>query len=893
MIYNRMLENIILPAGDLVIGTDFMTELRKWRNISRKSREEINAIQRKSLLNQLKYCKAKIPFYSKLNLPDIDDPYELIKHFPVVDKRAIKNNLSGLVVRSNSKLVKESSSGSSGIQGTVYMTKKEESVNRAIQVLWWEWAGYRLGDRIIQTGMTYKRNYEKQLKDILLQTDYYIAFGLDEQKIRHVLEKQVSSPRRMLLGYASSLYLFAKVASELKIDNIHFEGVVSWGDKMFEHYRRLIETQFRTKVFDTYACTEGFMIAAQCDHGSYHMMTPQTYLEILDEDDNELEDGKLGRVVVTRLDNRAMPLIRYSLGDLAAKEKSDAVCGCGMGLPLLSRIVGRDTDIVKTATGKHLIVHFFTAIFEHIPEIEQFRVIQKDINGIEIEYIKGKNFDDAVLDFVSNEIYSHLGEKIEITFKEVRHIPSSPSGKPQIVQSYLDNSRNVRQEIREDDIYTPKKGGSLFEFALKLKSFPFNEAAEQLEAIHKLSPEEFKKWQDNKKWSIVKHHFENNDFYKSKIKGDFPKSWKDLPILTKNDYQVSRENLLSRNIKAKDLYTGYTSGSSGHPFRYAKDKFSHAMTWALIKDRYKQFDLTLDSKQARFYGIPFEKFDYAIEKAKDFVSNRVRFPVFDLSDDVLATFLDKFESTKFEFIYGYTNSIVLFARYLIKRKILLKTLCPTLKVCIGTSENCTEEDKKIIRDAFGVPAVNEYGTSEVDIIAIEDNAGNWKISEENIFIEVLDEEGNDLVTGGEGRIVLTALHNKVMPFIRYEIGDKAIIEPGKDKITINKLLGGVNDIVILPSGRKSPGITFYFITRSILENMGSLKEFIIKQTEIDKFVFEVVSDVEISDREKNLIQKNMDMYLEPGLRFEIQRVPKIERTKAGKMKHFHSYLNKN
>ncbi|MBK6506619.1 MAG: hypothetical protein IPG02_13365 [Ignavibacteria bacterium] len=60
-------------------------------------------------------------------------------------------------------------------------------------------------------------------------------------------------------------------------------------------------------------------------------------------------------------------------------------------------------------------------------------------------------------------------------------------------------------------------------------------------------------------------------------------------------------------LRQKDLYTGYTSGSSGHPFRYAKDKFSHAMTWALIKDRYTYYDLTLDSKQARFYGIPFEK----------------------------------------------------------------------------------------------------------------------------------------------------------------------------------------------------------------------------------------------------------------------------------------------
>jgi len=87
------------------------------------------------------------------------------------------------------------------------------------------------------------------------------------------------------------------------------------------------------------------------------------------------------------------------------------------------------------------------------------------------------------------------------------------------------------------------------------------------------------------------------------------------------------------------------------------------------------------------------------------------------------------------------------------------------------------------------------------------------------------------------------------------------------------------------------GVTFYFITRDVLESSGILREFIIKQTAIDKFIFEVVSDKDISDKDKQLIQKKMDSYLEPGLSFEVNRVNKIERTPAGKMKHFHSLIN--
>ncbi|MBL0109096.1 MAG: hypothetical protein IPP52_17945 [Ignavibacteria bacterium] len=279
---------------------------------------------------------------------------------------------------------------------------------------------------------------------------------------------------------------------------------------------------------------------------------------------------------------------------------------------------------------------------------------------------------------------------------------------------------------------------SFLELSLKLKGFPLAKAENELKRIQSLTETEFRKWHLNKRWEIVKYHYGNNDFYKSKIGNKLPENWEDIPVIVKGDYQNSDKNLISESVQKKDLYTGYTSGSSGHPFSYAKDKFAHAMTWALIKNRYNDFGLTLNSRQARFYGIPFERIDYMKEKFKDFLSNRLRFPVFDLSDDMLEIFLKRFESSEFDYIYGYTNSIVLFARFIIRKKIVLKEVCPSLKVCICTSENCTEEDKKIISEAFGVPAVNEYGTSEVDLIAFEDFSGKWKLSEENIYIEILD-----------------------------------------------------------------------------------------------------------------------------------------------------------
>ncbi|MBK7870844.1 MAG: hypothetical protein IPJ74_09230 [Saprospiraceae bacterium] len=201
----------------------------------------------------------------------------------------------------------------------------------------------------------------------------------------------------------------------------------------------MIEKQFNTKVFDIYGTTEGFVIAGQCEHGRYHVLTPHVFLELLDEQGNEVAPGELGHVVVTRLDAYAMPLIRYYLGDLAIKAHTDKQCACGRKYPMLEMIIGRDTDIVRTRSGKMLIVHFFTGIFEHIPEIQQFRVVQKDLDSILIEYIPAHSFfNKGILKKTERIIHEKLQENLTIYFQQVDRIEPTPSGKPQIIQSFLE-----------------------------------------------------------------------------------------------------------------------------------------------------------------------------------------------------------------------------------------------------------------------------------------------------------------------------------------------------------------------------------------------------------------------------------------------------------------------
>ena len=274
------------------------------------------------------------------------------------------------------------------------------------------------------------------------------------------------------------------------------------------------------------------------------------------------------------------------------------------------------------------------------------------------------------------------------------------------------------------------------------------------------------------------------------------------------------------------------------------------------------------------------------------MSHRYRFTIFDLSDAVLEKVLLKFQNKKFDYINGYTSSIVLFAKFLQNKNIVLTSVCPTIKCCIVTSEMLFDDDKMLLEKQFGVPVVNEYGASELDLIAFQNPEGEWQVNSETLFVEVLDEDNNVLPNGEEGRIVITSLYNKAHPFIRYDIGDVGILDEKSTskKPVLKKLIGRTNDIAVLPSGKKSPGLTFYYVTKSIIEDDGNVKEFVVKQTKIDTFDIEYVSELELTEVQIQQIEKAISMYLESGLTFSFTRKEKLERSKSGKLKQFVSLV---
>lgn len=444
--YSAILKKIILPIGNKLFGGKYLQTLKQWQEYDTLSKEKLLTIQEKNLKEILNYAILKVPYYQDLKYDNNISSSENLKNFPILTKEILRDPQNELVSVDFKKetLRKNFSSGSSGIQSFSYSEKKNVFYLQGISYHWYMWGGFELGDPVLQFGISPNRTLPKKLKDIFFKVNYQEAFALNDEICRKIYEDVRKDKIKHIIGYPSAINQFAEFLIKNNLQ-VKIQSIVSLGDKLFKHFEKNFKNAFKDPlVIDTYGCAEGFLMACRYDLPYYYVSAPHVYLEIVDDNGEAVEDGQLGHVLVTCFSNRAQPFIRYKLGDLAIKlPREKYPKNRKFNYPLLERIVGRETDIVKTPNGKTLIVHSFTGIIEYFPDIKQYQIIQEEEDSIIIKYI----VDDLIplksntLDKIKQQIDRLTDNSLQINFEETDFIADSPSGKPQIIKSLLkDNS---------------------------------------------------------------------------------------------------------------------------------------------------------------------------------------------------------------------------------------------------------------------------------------------------------------------------------------------------------------------------------------------------------------------------------------------------------------------
>ena len=243
----------------------------------------------------------------------------------------------------------------------------------------------------------------------------------------------------MILCYPSPMFEFASYCKKNNVKFPFLRSIISSAEQLFDFQKELIERTFNVPVFNRYGNREFGLVAQECDkHSGFHVLTDRVYVEILDDNNNPCRPGELGNLVITELNNRVMPLIRYRIGDLASWSHQKQ-CTCGRGYPLLEKVEGRAFDVVRTPNGTVISGTFWTLLMRHISEdIKAFQIIQNSIDkiAINIQMHDGKSLNNEKLNFLKEKIKEKDKDiQIEITFCET--IKLTKSGKKRFVISNL------------------------------------------------------------------------------------------------------------------------------------------------------------------------------------------------------------------------------------------------------------------------------------------------------------------------------------------------------------------------------------------------------------------------------------------------------------------------
>jgi phenylacetate-CoA ligase len=406
-------------------------------NVQFKSVNEIKELRDSKLNKLIHYTYNNSPFYKNrfdaIGIrPDHIKGVEDLSKLPVMSKKEILDNEKYLIVPNfNQKLYTRKTGGSTGM--TLHFMKEADALalNDAIMYRCYNWYGIDIGDKQVRfwgVPVTSKLRWKEQIKDAILNRIRVSAFDISESSCLEQYKRIKNFRPAYFYGYTTAIYGFCLFMKKLGIDlnSLNLKAVICTAEKMYPHHRELFNDVFNCPVVDEYGSSENGILAFQCKNGNMHTMSDQMCIEFLDEDNQQVKPGELGRIVVTDLASYAMPLIRYDIGDMG--RSSDKICPCGVNLPLMEIVEGRKEDFIRTKEGK--LVHAAYLCYTLKDDtVHEFKMYQKEIDYLLVQIVKSSLFISDTEKALEQKLRTALGDEIRIKFEYLERIPRETSGK--------------------------------------------------------------------------------------------------------------------------------------------------------------------------------------------------------------------------------------------------------------------------------------------------------------------------------------------------------------------------------------------------------------------------------------------------------------------------------
>jgi phenylacetate-CoA ligase len=439
-----------MPTGGLTLAQAACRAIHQWQyplrtrilrellDHERLSASALHSLQQRALSDILRYTRERVPYYRAQMqgapaLPDLAD-------FPVLTRQTLRNHLPALLADGFDPDTTPigHTSGSTGEPVRFYVNTEKHEIMRAGMMRSYMRCGWQPGMGIVNfwgaafdtaPGGFFAANVlqekiaaEKTLCARILNAPLLARWCRLIQRTKPVV----------LQGYASVLgRLAAFVLDERCPMPRSIRGVYPTAEMLRPEQRILMERAFDCRVFNHYGSREIPNIACECAQGQMHVYTDLVALEVAEQ----------GRLRITSLTNRLMPMIRYDNGDIGSLSQSP--CSCGLPFPVMSMALGRHGDLITGGHGEQIHPAYFSHLLYDSPvPVQAFQCVQDTAGAITLYLVSEPALPPVFLDALSRRLREQTG--LSLTVHRVSSIDPDPvNGKQRYVICRLAQDKNI------------------------------------------------------------------------------------------------------------------------------------------------------------------------------------------------------------------------------------------------------------------------------------------------------------------------------------------------------------------------------------------------------------------------------------------------------------------
>ena len=415
----------------------FSSKLDYYKNTIQKndslSINEIEKLNWKKRKDIVEFAYNNIPFYKKFYDENNFKPKDLIQKMdwnkvPVLTKNKIKNNFDSL---KNPKLKQKyfrlsSTGGSTGEPTKILFDNRVPLETIGWRVMkWWDispWSNHVYVHRNTHKGISKLINkliWFPTLRGLL------DASSIDVIGIEKFIARINNIKPKFIHGYVGAVEELANYIDRNNLTVYRPDAVFLTSAPLSEGTRLYIEKVLKTNVYDQYGCSEIFWLAAECwKKNGLHFNYDLRHIEFLDSNNDIVDEANYGKIVLTDLENRAFPLIRYENGD-EGRFMSEKYCECGINLPLIDKVKGRVSEFIRTKKGIYVNGSFLTTLFDSYPDsVKSFQIIQNEDYSISVNIVPSDLYDNKCETYVITEIRKAIKDEHPVCFNfvdEIKH----------------------------------------------------------------------------------------------------------------------------------------------------------------------------------------------------------------------------------------------------------------------------------------------------------------------------------------------------------------------------------------------------------------------------------------------------------------------------------------